>query len=93
MDCEQFVDNDVAYLAWMDEHPEGYVVNTTKRSNPKYLVLHRAGCPHIRSHSNPNAFTGMGYMKVCGSDQGDLLLWVKQRGAPGFTKRCSTCDP
>jgi hypothetical protein len=43
-----FEDDDVRYLAWVDGHQRGFVVNTTRKPNPRYLSLHRASCGTIR---------------------------------------------
>lgn len=89
----EFRDDEGGYQRWMEEHPEGFVLNTRRRPAPTYMVLHRAGCVHITRHRNPQAFTGMGYMKVCDDEQAELLAWVKDQGAPGFTKHCALCNP
>ncbi|MFI3221981.1 MAG: hypothetical protein QX191_02985 [Methylococcaceae bacterium] len=39
---EVFTTKDEDYRAWLKTHPQGYVLNSYSRPNPKYLVLHRA---------------------------------------------------
>jgi hypothetical protein len=77
----------------MRRHPGGVVVNTRRRLDPGYMVLHRACCFHIMVHENPAAFTGSGYIKACSNDPGELEDWVRKQGGRGFTKRCSHCEP
>src|SRR5215213_3150476 len=43
-----FEDDDVGYLAWIDDHQHGFVVNTYRKPDPLYLILHRATCGTIR---------------------------------------------
>ena len=45
---------DSAYLAWLDVHPDGYVINT-EPGGRGYARLHRAICDTIR---NRPPFTG-----------------------------------
>ena len=46
--------DDSAYLAWLDVHPDGYVINT-EPGGRGYARLHRAICDTIR---NRPPFTG-----------------------------------
>ena len=43
-----FEGDDAGYLAWIDGHQHGFVVNTFRKPDPRYLVLHRASCGTIR---------------------------------------------
>ena len=40
-------DGDTGYLAWVAGHPRGCVVNTFRKSDRRYLMLHRATCGTI----------------------------------------------
>jgi hypothetical protein len=40
----EFMDNDKGYVAWLSEHPDGFVLNCGRPPTPSYLVLHRATC-------------------------------------------------
>jgi hypothetical protein len=42
-----FEDDDAGYLAWVGSHPHGFVVNTFRKPDPRYLMLHRATCHTI----------------------------------------------
>ncbi|GCB02618.1 hypothetical protein PSUB009319_02490 [Ralstonia sp. SET104] len=57
----------------MKQHPEGYVLNTT-RSDSQYAMLHASGCHHISTYASnyaDNAFTGDKYIKVCSDNSSD----------------------
>ena len=43
-----FEDDDSGYLALIDGHQHGFVVNTTRKPDPGYLFLHRASYSTIR---------------------------------------------
>lgn len=45
-----FSGDDEEYLRWVDEHPDGYVVNVRRNFDPSYVVLHRSSCHTIRSY-------------------------------------------
>ena len=36
-----FRDDDDAFFEWLEEHPDGYFVNTARNPKPSYLVLHQ----------------------------------------------------
>ena len=42
-----FRDDDDAFFEWLEEHPDGYFVNTARNPKPSYLVLHSPECPHF----------------------------------------------
>jgi hypothetical protein len=97
-EVREFVDDDPAYLQWLDECPAGYVLNTTRSRNPNYMVLHTATCRTIgRENRNvtPGGFTGRGYIKICAPSIPALRAWTRQQGRPGgsFSNLCGICRP
>ena len=45
---QRFVDDDRSYFDWLDHHPDGFVINTGRRTaSAAYLMLHRANCGTI----------------------------------------------
>lgn len=85
---------DVPYLKWLHDHPAGWVLNSRRRRDPSYMVLHKATCHSINRaarQAGDNPFTGRGYMKVCSEESNPLLEWISQNGGAGFSKRCSLC--
>jgi hypothetical protein len=42
-----FEDDDTGYLTWVESHQHGFVVNSYRRPDPRYLILHRATCGTI----------------------------------------------
>jgi hypothetical protein len=94
-----FSDKDQDYKAWLEEHPMGYVVNTSAGRSQVYYVLHRATCRALlkevqRRGDVPGALTGR-YIKVCSAERTPLALlaWVRERRSAGFSKLCAVCNP
>ena len=90
-DCD-----DQAYQEWAENHPNGFVVNTRRGIDPKYVAVHRSSCRLIRQYNRmakPGGFTERTYIKACSEDIDSLSRWAEQNGGPsgGFTKRCSFC--
>jgi hypothetical protein len=65
-----FQDDDAGYLAWVHQHPDGFVVNTERRPSPSYLMLHRADCAFITRPSEQGRWT-VAYIKVCAAEVAD----------------------
>ena len=85
------------YSRWLAVHPGGFVLNTRrKRTDPTYMVLHRASCWTIspaRHGLAPGALTQIDYAKVCSEEIDELRRWVCSRGRPdgSFSKQCGKC--
>ena len=88
---ETFIDDDNAYLRWVNQHPAGYGVNCERSLNPNYLVLHRATCYSIANERTSN-YTTTGYIKVCSTRRTDLETWAR-REVGGQLKPCGQCRP
>lgn len=89
-----FREEEAAYQEWLASHPDGWVLNTKRTPDSRYLILHRAHCHTIneyRQHEGRAAFTGGRYAKVCAEHPSALLSWVKQRGFDTFTGFCTSC--
>ena len=93
-----FEDDDMGYLQWISEHPDGYVVNSRRRVGPDYLVLHRASCFSINRYPNmdeePGGFTERQYRKFCSTSRSELEDHLRRMiGEPDpFSKVCSLCS-
>jgi hypothetical protein len=86
-----FVDDDRGYLAWLDAHPTGFVVNLRQGPKPNYVILHRADCSTINgTRSTGGVWTEGDYRKVCGDSVAELDGWAKD--ALGTTPSgCGRC--
>jgi hypothetical protein len=85
---QQFVDDDRAYLDWLDHHPDGFVINTGRTPSAAYLMLHRASCGTITgTPARGTTFTGE-YVKVCGQ-RSELEEFARHLG--GDAQPCGLC--
>ena len=95
----EFDGDDDDYQAWLKTNPNGFVINTSRRRQPTYMVLHRARCAHISEYTETarpeGGFTERGYIKICASTVDALRIWVKSNGRPDgtFSNECGICIP
>ena len=52
--AQRFVDDDQGYRLWVENNPDGYVLNTERIAKAGYLVLHGAECSFITGLSTCN---------------------------------------
>jgi hypothetical protein len=57
-------DDDDIYLAWVNTHPEGYILTSNKSLTPRHTVIHRATCDKIKVLSG-NAQSGGFTRSIC----------------------------
>jgi hypothetical protein len=96
MSIRSFDDDDAAYLQWVAEHPDGYVINTRRRLSPDYVVLHTARCHTIlNERTEPGGWTQRGYVKYCANDAEGIAAAARAAGRPDGTpsKQCERCNP
>ena len=87
----QFIDDDSAYLKWLEENPEGFVVNSERNPKPGYLKLHRADCSFVSSPRIAN-WTTTDYIKTCSRDLDALKQWAVGTTG-GMLDPCGSCKP
>ena len=88
-----FEDDDAGYLAWIDGHQHGFVINTFRKPDPRYLRLHQATCGTIGG--KPTARSGWTtgqYIKACAETRAALDHWARQIGG-GELHPCGLCRP
>jgi hypothetical protein len=83
-----FKDDDDAFFEWQDAHPEGEFINTERKPNPNYLVLHKSGCPHFKGGSSVHWTKD--YVKAASIDRAALETWASQT-VGGEITLCRTC--
>ena len=86
-----FDNDEKGYLTWVEENPEGFVVNTLKTPSRSYLVLHKATCGTIKTLKKGNFTTGQ-YIKVCALDASELEKWAREE-VGGILDACQLCKP
>jgi hypothetical protein len=83
-----FRDDDEGFSAWLDEHPDGYFINSERSPRPTYLVLHRPSCRHFTRNSSLHWTRD--YIKICSPGRGDLEEWATGT-VGGEATLCSAC--
>ncbi len=86
-----FINDDDAYLRWLEANPHGFVVNSGKIPKANYLKLHRASCAHLHSEGTSNWTTG-DYIKTCSDSALSLESWARTI-ADGVLDPCPVCKP
>ncbi len=90
--------DDEAYLRWLADNPEGFVLNSRRTGWERSCSVHRANCAHIRVLRNndaPGGFTQRTGIKLCGGSIPALLAYLDtiSTGRSITVKRCRRCDP
>jgi hypothetical protein len=84
-----FIEDDEAYLHWIDQNRAGFVVNAQRQPTPAYLILHRATCAQISTATRTNWTSGQ-YIKICSANLDQLHIWA-QHQVGGEIKPCGIC--
>ena len=92
---KHFENDDAGYLKWLNQNPEGFVVNVERSPRPEYLILHRATCSTIAKAREEGAYTDRGYRKVVANDLDELRGFARRigRGDGSFSQTCGHCQP
>ncbi len=92
-----FDGNDNEYLEWMKKNPSYYIVNTHRRKNSDYFVLHKSRCHHISTTASleKGAYTERNYIKIGTDDLKELETWFRENNNKfeGEFSECKTCNP
>lgn len=83
-----FKDDDDGFFEWQASHPDGHFINTERKPNPNYLVLHLSGCPHFKG--SDTVHWTKGYVKVCSDSRLTLTDWAAE-SLGGDVTLCRTC--
>jgi hypothetical protein len=83
-----FRDDDDGFHSWLDDHSDGFFINTERKPNPNYLVMHRPGCRHF-DRSSSLKWT-KDYVKACSDDRDQLEGWAEQ-SVGGEVTLCRSC--
>jgi len=97
MATEKFQAGDGPFLSWMQDNPDGFVLNAGAGKNSSYLKFHKANCHHISGHTSKHgddAFTRRDYIKICSLSIFELVQWsVINRPTHIAYESCKTCGP
>ncbi|MCL2896658.1 hypothetical protein [Brenneria tiliae] len=101
MDTLIFNNNEDAYKEWLNDNPEGYVINllktakgTERKSDINSTCLHRANCHSINpfvSDKEKTGFTTGQYQKICSLSEESAYKKAKELTGLKEIKPCSFC--
>jgi len=83
----EFMDDDQGYVAWLADHPDGYVLNCERPPRPAYLKLHQATCGTI--NGAPGRRWTVAYQKVCAETLKEIEAWTRPIGSPTCCRFCA----
>jgi hypothetical protein len=88
--CHEFSHDDAGYLAWVEAHPGGFVMNQPRAASPKTPTMHRVGCAAVSWHEGTSESLTANAVKVCGPSAEVLGAWSEARGGaqPSACRRC-----
>jgi hypothetical protein len=76
---EWIVREDERYRSWLEDHPDGFVINTEVARNPSNIRLHKAACRTINRSLPSSMSWTMQYRKAVSVDSADLARWAIER--------------
>lgn len=91
----QFQEDDKAYLSWLREHRDGFVLTSSRSLSPTHTKIHRATCRVMlepTGAAQPGGFTERSYIKVYGPSVAALKAWVAKRRPESPAKLCNCPD-
>lgn len=88
----EFRDDDQGYLSWLDNHPNGYVINIHHGHRPSTARLHHADCRTISGQNPRNGAWTRPYVKICAEQLVDLTQWAIDN-VRNTIPPCGTCQP
>lgn len=85
------INDDDAYLRWIEENPDGYLINAARKPKANYIVLHKSSCGTMSSSERSN-WTTTDLLKVCSNDIEELKEWALETTG-GTCQSCQICNP
>lgn len=83
-----FKDDDEGFFDWQAANADGLFINTERKPNPNYLVLHNSGCPHFKGAESVRWTKD--YAKIASADRDALEEWASE-SVGGEITLCRTC--
>lgn len=97
LQVEIFDKGDEEYFEWMKNNPDGFILNTGRKSNTSFFSLHKSNCTHITEYDSldHNAYTAKDLIKIGANDTNELSKYCqrKKKKFQGDFKICKSCSP
>jgi len=75
-EMKMFFNDDHGYRSWLNENPDGFVLNARKKPTQESLYIHASKCPSI-SDDLENYTNGI-YQKICAPQLDRLHDWARE---------------
>ncbi len=87
---QRFVDDDEGYQQWVSDHPDGYVLHTSRGSRGQPLMLHRPNCKIISGVNEDGSEMSQANLKLASTSPDPIESWCQQimRSEPDLCEEC-----
>jgi hypothetical protein len=85
-----FADADPGYIAWLADHPGGFVLDTYAPPRAERLILHRADCSRVSKPLAIDWLVAPRFGKACADTPEELREWAAERTG-GSPRSCGLC--
>jgi len=97
MEAKRFDSGDESFLEWMENNPEGYVLNVKRKPSSGFAVFHDSQCSHISgvlSSHRSDAHTKHEKIKVCAEETEPLVEWLTENRPKAVfgAEVCGDCE-
>lgn len=90
MGVHEFCNDDDGYVAWLNKHPGGYVMNIHKSESLADAHLHDATCSALVAQIDRGVSLTDPYKKICGDTLVEIEQWSTDR-LSGPVPPCKHC--
>ena len=80
-----FRNDDEGYLAWVDSHPNGFIVNVDLAQNVSNYPMVHSTAHKLLTSSKIGGFTTGDYEKICSDDLAELEEWSRMNHGKRLT--------
>ncbi|MGI3062739.1 hypothetical protein [Vibrio alginolyticus] len=93
---KKFEANDEAYLCWVRDNPNKFILTSNKSLTDRHTTIHRSDCRLIttlQGNAKSGGFTERQYIKVWANTINELIVWLRLQKAGAEFKCCTKCNP
>ena len=97
VELKEFNSGDEPFLEWMENHPDGFVLNVKRKPSSAFAVFHDSQCSHISgvlSSHRSDAHTKHNKIKVCAEETEPLVDWLMDNRLKAIAGAgvCADCE-
>lgn len=94
LNCKVFDKGDDEYFDWMDDYPQGFILNVGRSLGVSSVRVHRSRCTHIGRGPgmDEGAFTKRTQIKIAALEVDELVRWRNLNRPAAEIQYCPTCN-